>query len=66
VATPPDWRERWASDAARHYQSPPPQPVLDPPELAAAEPRQLVDRNLAGAEAALHCTLLALERASSA
>ena len=61
--TPPDWRARWARDAARHHQGPPPVTLLDPTEMVSAEPRPLVHRNLATAEAALHCTLRALERA---
>ncbi len=31
AATPPDWRERWAAEAARHGQSPLPERFLDGP-----------------------------------
>ncbi|MFP5343497.1 MAG: GNAT family N-acetyltransferase [Candidatus Limnocylindria bacterium] len=30
--TPPAWRERWAADAARHGQAPPPATFDDPPD----------------------------------
>ncbi len=58
--TPDDWRERWAPDAARHDQSPPPDEMLDPAGLVSPESRQVSERNLETARAALDCSLRAL------
>jgi len=59
--TPPEWRSRWAADAALHHQGPPPDMLLDPPGLAPVEFREVADRNLAVARTALSNTLRALE-----
>jgi acetoin utilization protein AcuC len=59
--TPPEWRSRWAADAALHHQGPPPDTLLDPPELAPVESREVADRNLAVARTALSNALRALE-----
>jgi acetoin utilization protein AcuC len=37
LTTPPEWRERWRADAERWRQAPPPELLLDPADLAAAE-----------------------------
>lgn len=59
--TPAEWRSRWAADAARHHQGPPPDTMLDPPDVVSVEPHEVVDRNLAAARTALSSTLRALE-----
>ncbi len=59
-ATPPSWRERWASDAARHRQSPPPVAMLDPADLAPSGRDGHAARNLATAQVALEHTLRVL------
>ncbi len=64
--TPADWRERWAEEAARHLQGPPPRPMLDPPDLAGPEPYRLAERNHATAEIALEHALRALEQTHTA
>ena len=56
-ATPAAWRSRWAAEASRHGQSPPPDALLDPPELAPGESRQVAERNLGAARTALSGTL---------
>lgn len=56
-ATPEGWRERWAADAARYRQSPPPVEMLDPAGTAPAEGDGLLERDLAAARAALGHTL---------
>lgn len=55
--TPGEWRSRWAGEAARHHQGPPPVPLLDPPGIAGPEPGELAERNSATADAALEHTL---------
>jgi acetoin utilization protein AcuC len=66
AATPAEWRSRWAAEAARHGQGPPPDTMLDPPDVVSVEPRQVVDRNLATARTALKSTLRALEEWNAA
>ena len=56
-ATPAAWRSRWAVEASRHGQSPPPDALLDLPELAPGESRQVAERNLGAARTALSGTL---------
>jgi acetoin utilization protein AcuC len=56
-ATPEGWRERWAEEAAKHRQSPPPVAMLDPAGTAPAEAEGLRAHDLATAEAALEHTL---------
>lgn len=56
-ATPEGWRQRWAEEAARHRQSPPPAEMLDPVGIAPAEGAGLLERDLATARAALEHTL---------
>lgn len=51
------WRERWADEAERHGQSPPPAVFVDPPDLVAAEPAQLAELNRRTAERALSAVL---------
>jgi acetoin utilization protein AcuC len=52
-STPTDWRERWAEDAERHHQAPPPETYLDPADLAGPEPTEIAAENRRAAEAAL-------------
>jgi acetoin utilization protein AcuC len=56
-ATPPEWRERWAAEAARYRQGPPPTTLLDGAEVAPREPVAVYDANLATAQRALGRTL---------
>ena len=55
--TPTAWRERWAEEAARHHQDPPPETWLDPDDLAGPEPGQAA----AEAEPAVAQALAGLE-----
>ena len=38
LTTPGEWRERWAAEAERWRQAPPPEVLIDPPDTAAPEP----------------------------
>ncbi len=60
--TPAEWRSRWAAEAARHHQGPPPDTMLDPPDLVPVEPREVAEHNLTAARTALRRALGALER----
>jgi acetoin utilization protein AcuC len=51
--TDPEWRRRWAADAARYGQAPPPLPFIDPPGLVGDEPPQLREANRKMVEKAL-------------
>jgi acetoin utilization protein AcuC len=51
--TPWDWRERWTEEASRFGQSPLPGRLLDPPDLAAREQPEVVERARRTAERAL-------------
>lgn len=63
--TPPDWRERWAPEAQRYGQAPPPEVYLDPPGTVRDDPPQLVEQNRRSGERALsECLRLLSERAS--
>jgi len=53
VATPADWRERWAEAAEAYGQAPPPEVLVDPPHTVAPDPDIIVARNLARARASL-------------
>jgi acetoin utilization protein AcuC len=64
--TPSEWRSRWAAEAARHRQGPPPETILDPPDVAAGDPAHVAERNLAIASAALTGALHDLERSGAA
>jgi acetoin utilization protein AcuC len=55
--TPPAWRERWAAEAARHGQAPPPVRFLDLPGDTRAESGAAAARNRATASQALEHTL---------
>ena len=59
--TDPGWRDRWAADAKRYGQSPPPQTFLDPEDLVRDEPPELAEQNRKTAESALTGTLELLE-----
>ena len=59
--TPPAWRERWAAEAERYRQGPPPVEMLDPAGTAPAEPRRVAEANRATVEAALEHTLRMLD-----
>jgi acetoin utilization protein AcuC len=56
-AIPAPWRERWADEAARFRQGPPPATMLDVPDVAAPEPDGVMETNLATAHHALEHTL---------
>ncbi len=43
--TDKSWRERWAADAERYGQSPPPITYLDPEDLVRAEPSEILESN---------------------
>lgn len=58
--TPPDWRERWAGEAARHGGGEPPVRMLDPETAADREPAAVAEANRASAAEALGGTLRAL------
>jgi len=60
LETPAQWRARWAADARRFDQGPPPREMLDPAALRSSEPGHVVERNLETAETALQCSLQAL------
>ncbi len=57
AATPAAWRARWADEAARYRQGPPPATMLDVPDVAAPEPRGVMETNLEIAHRALEHTL---------
>ncbi|MBX3031389.1 MAG: acetoin utilization protein AcuC [Chloroflexi bacterium] len=59
--TPLAWRERWTDEATRFGQSPLPVQLLDPPDLAARERPEVVDRARRTAERALEQTTRLLE-----
>ncbi len=56
-----DWRERWAVDAERYGQSPPPVTYLDPDDLVRAEPSEIVEVNRKTTRRALTGSLELLE-----
>jgi acetoin utilization protein AcuC len=45
VTTDAGWRERWAAEAERFGQSPPPEFLLDPEDLVGPEPAELAEAN---------------------
>ena len=49
----PGWRERWADQAAAYGQSPPPVRIIDPADLVADDPPEMVAANARTAERAL-------------
>ncbi len=51
--TDPDWRKRWAAEAARFGQSPPPTDFLDADDLGGAEPADVLQANTKATERAL-------------
>ena len=53
ATTPAEWRERWTPAAAAYGQSPPPEPLLDPPGMVEGDSAPLLSRNRAVAESAL-------------
>lgn len=60
-ATPAAWRQRWADEAARHHQGPPPETWLDPEDLAGPEPPEAAPE----AESAVAQALAGLEELRS-
>lgn len=61
--TDPEWRERWAVEAARYHQSPPPEPWLDPEDLVRPEAADVAETNARLAEQALVGSLEQLSEA---
>ena len=66
---PPDaidgaWSERWANDAERFGQSPPPEHFVDPDNLVGREPNGVADANARTADRALSGALEALKEGS--
>ncbi|MGI8929609.1 MAG: acetoin utilization protein AcuC [Candidatus Limnocylindrales bacterium] len=59
--TDPAWRDRWADEAERYGQSPPPGTLLDPQDLVRPEPPELVELNRKTAGRALTGALELLE-----
>lgn len=57
VETDSSWRERWAADADRYDQSPPPATLLDPDDLVREEPAGVAESNQKTADRALAGTL---------
>lgn len=55
------WRDRWASEADRFGQSPPPVSFLDPDDLVRPEPAELAEANMKSTERALDGALGLLE-----
>ncbi len=53
AATPPEWRARWAAEAADFDQAPLPEAYLDPPDLVQTDPEAMVNLNLRTAERSL-------------
>ena len=63
-STDADWRERWADEAERFGQSPPPEAFIDPENLVGREPNGVAEANARTAEAALSGALEALKEES--
>jgi hypothetical protein len=59
--TDSEWRERWADEAERYDQSPPPVLWLDPEDFVRTEPAELAEANAKTAERALAGALEHLE-----
>jgi acetoin utilization protein AcuC len=57
AVTPAAWRARWANEAAHYGQGPPPEAMLDGPDVALRETERLMDTNLAIGHRALEHTL---------
>ncbi|MDQ3871332.1 MAG: hypothetical protein M3301_06945, partial [Chloroflexota bacterium] len=51
--TPRDWRERWAAEAERYGQAPPPVHYLDRPRTVEEDRPDLIDANRQTVERAL-------------
>jgi len=65
IDTDPDWRQRWANEADRHDQAPPPTTFLDPIDLVRPEPAEVTAANLRTTERALSGALELLRRGKS-
>jgi acetoin utilization protein AcuC len=61
-AVPAEWRERWADEAARYHQAPPPGSFLDDARLSLPEPDGVAARNERTAERSLEQALELLGR----
>jgi len=61
--TDAEWRGRWAAEAERHDQSPPPESFLDSKDFAQGEPEGVPETNAKTAHKALTGTLELLSRA---
>ncbi|HET7677993.1 MAG TPA: acetoin utilization protein AcuC [Candidatus Limnocylindrales bacterium] len=55
--TPVAWRERWAEEAERYHQAPPPMDFIDPPGTTVDDPPQVVEANARTAQSALRGSL---------
>ncbi|MEI7742792.1 MAG: hypothetical protein WCK58_03455, partial [Chloroflexota bacterium] len=66
AGTPAPWRARWAEQAARHRQGPPPVTMLDPDEVAVPETPAIAAANRTTAALALEHTLRVLEERAGA
>jgi acetoin utilization protein AcuC len=53
AATPATWQTRWAAEAERWHQAPPPDTLLDPPGFADPEPAPIAEANAATVRQAL-------------
>ena len=53
AVTPEAWRDRWAAEAARYGQGPPPIEMVDPPGTVGSESPTVAARNARTAEQAL-------------
>jgi acetoin utilization protein AcuC len=65
AATDAAWRERWAAEAERFGQSPPPDSFVDPAKLVAREPNGVAEANARTADQALSGALEALKERSN-
>jgi acetoin utilization protein AcuC len=63
-STDAEWRERWADEAERFGQSPPPETFIDPENLVGKEPNGVAEANAETAEGALSGALEALKKES--
>ncbi|MEX2547878.1 MAG: acetoin utilization protein AcuC [Chloroflexota bacterium] len=61
VETDSGWRQRWAAEAARHDQGPPPSTFLDAEDMVRPEPTEIAEANEKTTERALAGALELLE-----
>jgi acetoin utilization protein AcuC len=65
AATDAAWRERWAAEAERFGQSPPPDSFVDPAKLVGREPNGVAEANARTADQALSGALEAMKERSN-